>query len=262
MIPSEWCQGTLDDLEIEDDVTFGALRSVPWMALRLALRDVTFCWPTDVDAMPSAWEDLARQSNLLNWHPGDAHELLRSDAAGADELCHLAVHKLIFGALDRPEDWRSWLFAEAAASATDVLVLGALLNARCDSAFVPMQVEVLQVCWDDAGRDEDALAAALLILAADPVAVWREVVALIEDHVTEQRGLIDVRASAAAFALRVAEPWGPLLLHFQTAWWVAAVRMSRHDAAPGADLNALRSSLFAATSPLDTLVLWNAGCAQ
>ena len=252
----------MNDLQIEDDATFEALRGVPWTALCLALRDVTFCWPTHVEAMPAAWEDVARQSNLLNWHPGDAHELLRSDAAGADELCHLAVHKLIFDLLDRSEDWRSWLFAEAAASATDVLVLGALLSARCDSVFVPMQVEVLQVCWDDAGRDEDALAAALLVLAADPVAVWREVVALIEGHVTEQRELVDVRASAAAFALRVAEPWGPLLLHFQTAWWIAALRAPEHDTAPSGDLKALRTSLFAATSPLDTLVNLNTPGAQ
>lgn len=249
-----WNEGRLTDLEVEDDDALYGLPGVPWADLRGALADLRFCWPASEAEMPSAWEDLTRQSNLLNWHPADTHELVRGVQVGADELCHLAVHKVLFRVLGAPEDWRSWLFAEAAASASDILVLGALLRTRREAAFVPMQLEVLQVCWEDAGRDEDALHAALVDLSDDPVRVWRDVVQLIEAHVTEQLELKDVRASAAAFAARLSEPWGPLLLHFQTAWWVGALRDPARRRQENPLLPAIRQRLLEAEAPLAALV--------
>ncbi|MCO4760506.1 MAG: hypothetical protein KC502_03335 [Myxococcales bacterium] len=251
---SPWSTGDLQDLVIDDDEALVALPGVPWLALRDALTNIVFCWPADVDAMAAAWEDLTRQSNLLNWHPADMHELVRGPIVGADELCHLAVHKLIFQQLGAPEDWRSWLFAEAAASATDVLVLGALLAGRREAEFVPMQLDVLGTCWEDAGRSREALADQLAALAVDPVAAWREIVALIEDHITEQLPLTDSRRSAAAFAERIQSPWGPVLLHFQTAWWVAALRSPNRQGPAPNGLAILRTTLMSADSPLDALI--------
>ncbi len=256
--PDAWRQGPLSELDIIDDAAFLDVPGLPWRALREVLDDASFSWPA---TSPSpAMSDAIRQANLLRWHPADAHEVLNSDAVGADELCHMAVHRALYRALGRPQGWRGWLLCEACASATDMLVLGALLRARRDAEFVALQVEVLSECWRDAERDEGAFEAALMSLAADPVAVFRALVQLLEDHVGDllsepsARAAHPVQAAADAFARRLASPWGPLLLHFQTAWWASALGQLPDPEHERAAADRARAALLESDAPLTTLL--------
>ena len=252
----QWRHGALNDLQIIDAQEIDRALPEVWRQTLKAMEDARFAWP-DVKG-PGVEEgdagdadDAVRRANLLNWRPDDRETVIRQGVLGADELVHMAIHRQLYGHMERPEDRDSWLLCEAVASAADIWLLGAMLGSGQRAEFLDLQAEVWSQCWADAGRSERELQETFERVAGDPSGAFVEMVALIEGCVTALIAAKAVRDSVSAHLHHLASPLGPLLLHFQVDWWTQALRARpAADHAQASVVTATRSRVTEAHSPV------------
>ncbi len=83
---------------------------------------------------------LSRLWQLVHWDLDERVEYIDNDQVGADQLMHLGLHLALDTYIDKSQPTQ-WLWAECAASAVDLFVLGHLLRHQQEPAFVQSTLE-------------------------------------------------------------------------------------------------------------------------
>ncbi len=169
--------------------------------------------------------------NLLFWEPGTS-DILSDPSIPADVVMHVVWHHLGAEKVGRGGD--ADLFVEAIASAFDVYLIGRLLGHRPDAEFLESQVPRMADAAEDAGASPEAFEEMLATMAASPEQAFESTRRLLFDAT---RALIEPASPDQADAtLRrfEAEPFGPLLHHFEIATWVLRARLDRANGAASA----------------------------
>lgn len=172
--------------------------------------------------------------NLLFWDAGTS-DILTEPSLPADVVMHVVWHHL--GALRIGRGGAADLFVESIASAFDVYLVGRLLGHRPDAEFLETQVPRMADAAADAGVPEAAFEAMLAEIAEAPEQAFESTRRLLFDA---SRAL--TRAASASEADDLlgryeAEPFGPLLHHFEIATWVLRTRLD--EARGGVDPRAV-----------------------
>jgi hypothetical protein len=178
-----------------------------------------------VPCRPMGWDRIAFL-NLGFWTPGGG-ELLPSRVVAADELCHVAWHRLARRHLGADAAEAS-LLGEAIASAFDVYLVGRLLAAPHGGrtpALLATQVPRMAEHARDAGLSSRAFERLLERIGARPEWAWESLRALLYDAA---KGLCSSRTipdAARRLGRLSGRPLAPLLHHYELSTWLLHARV-------------------------------------
>ena len=183
--------------------------------------------------------------NLLFWEPGTS-DILSEAQIPADVVMHVVWHHL--GAKRVGHGGDADLFVEAIASAFDVYLVGRLLGHRPDAEFLESQVPRMADAAADAGVSAEAFEEMLERIANAPEVAFESTRRLLFDATRALVGLTSPREADATLREFEAQPFGPLLHHFEIATWVLRARL---DLAKG---GAMAASATAEAERIDGLL--------
>ncbi|HLK88266.1 MAG TPA: hypothetical protein VKZ18_00150 [Polyangia bacterium] len=218
---------TLDELEIDDRAAVKAVAIYGRLETFLRRSGHRFLVPEAGEAL--SW-DRALFLNLTYWNPEAGADVLCERRIPADVVAHAAWHELCGREIARhapagaPPGAAALFFAEAAASAFDLYLVGRLLATAPDSDFITTQVPIMSECAGEAGLDEAAFGALLEEVARGPERAFEDLRALLFDAASALIGCPTPAAAAAALDALAGRRFAPLLHHYQLSNWILYAR--------------------------------------
>jgi hypothetical protein len=246
---------TIDELEIEDEASFGHV------GLYADLKDVLLRSKCRFRVLPAAdarrW-DRALFLNLTFWGANDGGDVLVDEVIPADVVTHVAWHHLAARALvdaaGGPLSTADLFLGEAIASAFDVYLVGRLLGHSPESTFLASQVPAMAESASEAGLSADDFEVLLRGVADDPDRSFEDLRQLLFDATTalvECAGPDDALATLSRFD---AHRFASLLHHYELSNWILYARAYAKGARASTDrAGAVDRALRSAPVALDWL---------
>jgi hypothetical protein len=254
---------SLDELTIDDE---RSLRGIAlYDRLKQALRRSDHRFQIPAAGTQASW-DRVLFLNLTYWSGAQAADVLCDEHIPADVVAHVAWHHVITRELGRVASDSprppgtaeaaadGLFFAESIASAFDLYLVGRLFTNEPDSDFITTQVPLMSDCAQEAGLSEDAFAALMREVAAEPERAFEDLRVLLLE--TSQALLACAGAAQAQAALegRAGHRFAPLLHHYQLSNWILYARAyAGAGPGPGARVRDLDATLRGAPVSLDWL---------
>jgi hypothetical protein len=245
---------TLDDLEIEDEASFGHV------GLYADLKDVLLrskCRFRVLSGAEAQRWDRALFLNLTFWGANEGGDVLVDEVIPADVVTHVAWHQLAARALvDEPGGPLSsadLFLGEAIASAFDVYLVGRLLGHSPESTFLASQVPAMAESAGAAGLSDDDFEALLGGIADDPDRAFEDLRQLLFDATTALVACNGVDDAAATLRRFDAHRFGPLLHHYELSNWILYARAYAKEEARVSRATSIDHELRNAPAALDWL---------
>lgn len=211
---------TLDDLTIDDEAAFGRLAL--YAPLKETLRKARYEFRVPAGDTAYSW-DRAALLNLTFWNASEASDVLTERRIPADVVTHAAWHHLTRRAIsDASAD--ALFLGEAIASAFDLYLVGALLRAAPECAFLESQVPLMAEAGERAGQTEAEFEAMLAYVAKRPERAFEELRSLLFDASNALVAADSVDAADRAFDAFTTHRFGPILHHYELSNWTLYAR--------------------------------------
>lgn len=235
-------QRTLDELEIEDEASFGHV------ALYEDLKNVVLRTKCRFRVLPQAdaqrW-DRALFLNLTFWGASDGGDVLVDEVIPADVVTHVAWHRLAASALvdaaGGAPSAADLFLGEAIASAFDVYLVGRLLGHSPESTFLASQVPAMAESASQAGLSDDDFEALLGGVADDPERAFEDLRELLFDATTALTKCVGPDDASKTISRFDSHRFAPILHHYELSNWILYARayaksdVASSDRASGVD---------------------------
>jgi hypothetical protein len=211
---------TIDELSVDDEEDFAGIAL--YDDLKQALARARYPFRLLPKTHEGRW-DRALFLNLTYWAAKDGADVLADRHLAADVVAHVAWHHLAATHVGTSSVDAMFL-GESIASAFDLYLVGRLLAARGDAAFLETQVPAMAAAAEGAGLSARKFEKLLGEIASDPEKAFEDLRTLL---FTATRALYDAANAGdamAAFAPFEQHRFGPLLHHYELSNWVLFAR--------------------------------------
>lgn len=166
----------------------------------------------------------ARLVNLLAWQLGDGVEVLDGAAIHADQVVHIATHRVMNGQLGHTDPF-AMLAGEAVASASDIYLLGCLAAAGEETDFLADTLESFAMYCELYSPDgEQALERLLIDVRHQPFQTMAHLAQYLFASCTDLWCAHALENTIQAVSALADHPYYPLIHHYNATNWVLNTR--------------------------------------
>jgi len=198
------------------------------------------------------------------WRDAATHDVWRDvlvdDTVEADVVAHAAWHHLARKATGGAPTHAALFLGESIASAFDLYLVGHLLRQPQRAAYLTTQVPAMAAAAANAGVSDEAFAALLEDVAADPDAAFEDLRALLFDASMALTAAPDADAAVDALDALAEHRFAGLLHHYELAVWTLYARAYARPSTDPDPALTIDAALRAAPSAMEWLrERWLAG---